>query len=65
MHRRDLLRAIARTTGDSISTIKRLGFHLEVVRLQPGKLKYRYPSPGLRNHRVKVKADTHWECADE
>ena len=31
MHRRDLLRAIARTTGDTISTIKRLGFDLEAT----------------------------------
>ncbi len=28
MHRRDLLRAVARKTGDQIRTIKRLGFHL-------------------------------------
>lgn len=28
MHRRDLLRAIARTTGDHIRTLKRLGFQL-------------------------------------
>lgn len=34
MHRRDLVRAIAHATGDTINTIKRHGFHLEAASKQ-------------------------------
>lgn len=65
MRRRDLLRAIARATGDTISTIKRLGFHLEAVTLQEVIGRYKHRLPRFRNRQAKVKEDCNWECADE
>jgi hypothetical protein len=65
MNRRDLLRAIARTTGDSISTIKRRGFHLEYVTVQEVRGKCKQRSPKSRNPQTKDKGCCNWECADE
>ena len=65
MHRRDLLRAIARSTGDTLSTIKRFGFQLEAITLQKGRLKNKLHSPELRTFRVKTKACTRRGYADE
>ena len=60
MHRRDLLRAIARATGDTHSTIKRLGFQLEAVTLQKGRFKNLKQSRDIRTFRMKTKACTCW-----
>lgn len=55
MHRYDLLRAVARTTGESLSTIKRLGFHLEAVTLQRNRLNCNRKTQGFKVSRVKAK----------
>jgi hypothetical protein len=65
MHRRDLLRAIARTTGETISTIKRLGFHLEFGRLQKDRCYIQKHPADNRPFEVKANACSPKECADD
>lgn len=64
MHRRDLLRAIARRTGDNLTTIKRLGFHLETESVPKDSPEYKHQSPSLSNHDAKPKAHCCLEDAD-
>ncbi|MFO0811644.1 MAG: hypothetical protein U0796_00385 [Gemmatales bacterium] len=60
MHRRDLLRTIARNTGDTISTIKRHGFQLEAMPLQNDGGDGKQRSPKRRNRHTKVKNALAW-----
>lgn len=56
MDRQDLLRAVARRTGDNLTTIKRIGFQLDVV--LPVKVRFHtnQPSPLLITFAAKSKA---------
>jgi len=55
MDRQDLLRAIARRTGDNLTTLRRIGFQLDVILPVKVRSHTNQPSPLLNTFEAKSK----------